>query len=187
MLITNTAIADLYIITPDRIEDERGFFSETWSEKKIRDAGLLLPKFVQDNHSLSYNVNTVRGLHYQSPPLSQGKLVRCARGRLFDVAVDIRRGSPSFGRWFGIELSFLNGKQLWIPPGFLHGFITREDNTEVSYKCSAPYSSQHEGSVSWNSVGIDWQATGPVTLSPKDASAQDFGSFISPFEYGEGS
>jgi dTDP-4-dehydrorhamnose 3,5-epimerase len=142
--------------------------------------------FVQDNHSFSARAGTVRGLHFQSPPHAQAKLVRCGRGRLFDVAVDIRRGSPTFGRWFGVDLSFDNGRQILIPEGFLHGFVTREPDTEITYKCSDYYAPECDGAVRFDDpdLGIDWGLGGmaPV-LSDKDAAAPAFANFVSPFEW----
>ena len=140
--------------------------------------------FVQDNHSLSAQVGTVRGLHLQSPPHAQDKLVRCGRGRLFDVAVDIRKGSPTYGQWVGEELSFENGKQLLVPKGFLHGFMTLEPDTEIIYKCSDYYAPECDGAVRWDSCGIDWplDVAAPV-LSDKDKVAPLLADFDSPFVY----
>ena len=142
--------------------------------------------WVQDNHSVSAQVGTVRGLHFQAPPHAQAKLVRCGRGALFDVAVDIRKGSPSFGKWFGAELSFENGKQMLVPAGFLHGFVTRAPDTEIVYKCSDYYSPECDGAVRFDcpQIGIDWGmgGTAPV-LSEKDKDAPTLGSFDSPFIY----
>ncbi|MEO2037484.1 MAG: dTDP-4-dehydrorhamnose 3,5-epimerase, partial [Martelella sp.] len=132
MDIQKLQIPGLLLITPRRFGDERGFFSESWNRKALAGHGIDID-FVQDNHSLSKTVGTVRGLHFQAPPHAQAKLVRCGRGRLFDVAVDARKGSPSFGQWFGVELSFDNGQQLLIPEGFLHGFMTLEPDTEIIY------------------------------------------------------
>lgn len=148
------------------------------------DAAGLHYDFVQDNHSLSAQAGTVRGLHFQAPPHAQAKLVRCGRGRLFDVAVDIRKGSPNYGQWFGAELSFENGKQLLIPTGFLHGFMTLEPDTEISYKCSDYYAPECDGAVRWDSCGIDWPLSGiaPV-LSEKDAKAPLLADFDSPFTW----
>lgn len=122
-------------------------------------------------------------MHFQAPPHAQGKLVRCGRGRLFDVAVDIRKGSPSYGRWTGCELSFENGRQLWIPPGFLHGFVTREPDTEILYKCTDYYAPDCDGAVAWDSIGIDWGVSGQPILSAKDAGAPVLNEFDSPFTY----
>ena len=172
------------ILTPARFGDHRGFFSESWNKARLSEVGLDLPDFVQDNHSLSAQVGTVRGLHFQAPPHAQGKLVRCGRGRLFDVAVDIRRGSPTYGQWTGAELSFVNGRQLWVPAGFLHGFMTQEPDTEIVYKCTDHYAPDCDGAVRWDSCGIDWPLddAAPV-LSEKDAKAMSFDSFTSPFSY----
>lgn len=141
--------------------------------------------FVQDNHSLSREVGTVRGLHFQSPPHAQAKLVRCGKGALFDVAVDIRRGSPTYGQWVGEELSFENGKQLLVPEGFLHGFITLQPDTEIIYKCSDYYAPECDGAVHWNSCGIDWKFGGTPILSSKDAAAPALADFVSPFVFEE--
>lgn len=180
--ITETRIPEVKILTPRRFGDDRGFFCETWSARRLAEAGLALD-FVQDNHSLSREAGTVRGLHFQAPPHAQGKLVRCGRGALFDVAVDIRKGSPSYGQWVGAELSFENGRQLWIPPGFLHGFVTRVPDTEIIYKCTDYYAPAADGAVLWNSCGIDWGFDGTPLLSPKDAAAPALADFDSPFDY----
>ncbi|AJE45431.1 dTDP-4-dehydrorhamnose 3,5-epimerase [Celeribacter indicus] len=185
-MITATALPGVCIITPPRFGDHRGFFSESWNKAKLAAEGLDLPEFVQDNHSLSHETGTVRGLHFQSPPHAQGKLVRCGRGRIFDVAVDARAGSPTYGNWVGEELSFENGRQLWIPAGFLHGFMTLEPDSEIIYKCTDHYAPDCDGAVRWNSCGIDWPLAGiaPV-ISPKDESAQSFAEFDTPFTYEE--
>lgn len=180
MEIRKTALPGVLVLTPRRFGDDRGFFSESWNRRTLEDAGVSLPEFVQDNHSLSHSAGTVRGLHYQSPPHAQGKLVRCGRGRLFDVAVDARRGSPTYGQWVGEELSFENGRQLWIPAGFLHGFATREPDTEIVYKCTDHYDPACDGAVLWNSLGIDWGADDPI-LSEKDTKAVPFSQFETPF------
>ena len=145
------------------------------------DAGLNFD-WVQDNHSLSMQAGTVRGLHFQSPPHAQDKLVRCGRGALFDVAVDIRRGSPTYGKWVGYDLSCENGRQLLIPAGFLHGFATLEPETEIIYKCSDYYAPESDGAVRFDSLDIDWKLSGlePV-LSEKDVAAPAFADFRSPF------
>ena len=183
MQIEATAIPDVVVITPKRHGDARGFFSESWNRKTLREAGVELPDFVQDNHSLSTAVGTLRGLHYQAPPHAQGKLVRCGRGRLFDVAVDARRGSPTYGHWVGEELSFENGRQLWVPAGFLHGFVTREPDTEIIYKCTDHYNQAADGAVRWDSLGIDWGVDSPL-LSDKDRAAPAFDDWSSPFSAG---
>lgn len=175
-------IPGVYLITPPRFGDARGFFSESWNKAKLDDSGLVLPEFVQDNHSMSHTVGTVRGLHYQSPPHAQGKLVRCGHGRIFDVAVDVRKGSETYGKWVGEELSFENGKQLWIPAGFLHGFMTLEADSEIIYKCTDYYAPECDGAVRWDSCGIDWPLEGitPV-ISDKDNNAPSFAEFETPF------
>lgn len=185
MKIERTPLDGVLVLTPVRFGDSRGFFSESWSRRRMAEAGLDID-FVQDNHSLSAEVGTVRGLHYQSPPHAQAKLVRCGRGRLFDVAVDIRRGCPTFGQWFGAELSFENGRQMLIPEGFLHGFVTREPETEIIYKCSDYYAPECDGAVRFDDpdIGIDW-GLGDVApiLSDKDVAAPAFTEFDSPFEW----
>ena len=130
MKCKTTKLRDVLVLMPDRYGDHRGFFSESWSKQRMLDHGFNID-FVQDNHSVSATVGTVRGLHFQAPPSAQDKLVRCGHGRLFDVAVDIRKGSPTYGQWVGEELSFENGKQLLVPKGFLHGFMTLEPDTEI--------------------------------------------------------
>ena len=187
MLIERTPLDGVMIITPRRFADPRGYFVETWNRKALSAAGLDLPEFVQDNLSLSVPAGTVRGLHFQSPPHGQGKLVRCARGRLFDVAVDARKGSLTYGQWFGLELSAENGRQLWIPVGFLHGFATLVDNTEIAYKCTDHYAPDCDGGVRWDTCGIDWPLPAGVTplLSDKDSKAQPFSTFESPIVFGE--
>ncbi|MFJ1293724.1 dTDP-4-dehydrorhamnose 3,5-epimerase [Paracoccus yeei] len=183
MQIEKTALPGVLILVPSRHGDSRGFFAESWNRRTLREAGLDLPEFVQDNHSLSAAAGTLRGLHFQAPPHAQGKLVRCGRGRLLDVAVDVRRGSPSYGRWVAEELSFENGRQLWIPAGFLHGFVTREPDTEICYKCTDHYAPDCDGGVAWDSVGIDWGLDGTPVLSAKDAAAPALADFDSPFSY----
>lgn len=180
MQIEETGLPGLKVLTPARFGDSRGFFSESWNRRRMAEQGLDLD-FVQDNHSLSRAPGTLRGLHFQSPPAAQGKLVRCGQGALFDVAVDIRKGSPSYGAWFGIELSAENGKQLLVPKGFLHGFVTRVPDTEVIYKCTDYYAPECDGAVAWDSCGINWGFDGPLVLSEKDAAAPALADFDSPF------
>lgn len=172
MKITQTHLPGLLVLEPARFGDDRGFFSESWSQKTLSQQGIDID-FVQDNHSLSAALNTVRGLHFQSAPHAQAKLVRCGRGAMFDVAVDIRKGSPTYAQWFGIELSFENGKQLLVPTGFLHGFATRQPDTEIIYKCSDYYAPECDGAVRFDdpAIGIDWNLNGPAVLSDKDARA----------------
>lgn len=180
MQIEPTPLPGVLILTPARHGDARGFFSESWSRQRMAAAGLDID-FVQDNHSVSAKAGTLRGLHYQRPPHAQTKLVRCGRGCLWDVAVDVRRGSPTFGHWVGVELSADNGRQLLIPAGFLHGFVTRADDTEIVYKCSDYYAPDCDGAVAWDSVGIDWGLDAAPVLSGKDAAAVPLSGFDSPF------
>lgn len=182
MNIEKTALADVLVITPARFGDGRGWFSETWNAHRAAQAGLDVV-FVQDNHSMSGAVGTLRGLHYQSPPHAQDKLVRCTRGAIFDVAVDVRLGSPCYGAWVGVELSAQNARQLFVPKGFLHGFVTRVADTEVQYKCSDIYAPDCDGGIRWDDpdIGIDWGLTGAPVLSAKDAVAPLLRDFASPF------
>ena len=183
MQIEPTALADVLVLTPRRFGDARGWFTETWNADRMSEAGLSL-RFVQDNHSFSARKGTLRGLHYQSPPRAQDKLVRCSRGAILDVAVDARRGSPTYGHWVSVEISAENGRQILVPKGFLHGFVTLTEDCEVQYKCTDVYSPQHDGAVRWDSVGIDWGKTDPV-LSEKDMAAPAFADWQSPFIFGE--
>lgn len=182
MQVEHTPIPDLLVLTPQRFGDPRGFFCETWNQERFAQAGIDIA-FVQDNHSISEKVGTLRGLHCQTPPKAQAKLVRCGRGRLFDVVVDARMGSATFGKWFGVELSFENGKQLLVPEGFLHGFVTLEPDTEIVYKCSDFYAPAHDLSVAWDSCGVDWGISEMLMLSQKDRDAIPFADWSSPFSY----
>ena len=180
--IYTTPLESLLVIIPNRIFDERGYFEESWNSNDLKMSGLDV-SFVQDNHSFSIHRGTLRGLHFQYPPKAQDKLVRCSQGAIFDIAVDIRNSSSTYGRWFGEELSKENGKQLFIPKGFLHGFITLKPNTEVQYKCSEIYSSECDGTVLWNSLDIDW----PIKIQENQSylikirKAISFDKFNSPF------
>ena len=168
--VEDTAIPAVKIVTPKKFGDHRGFFSETWSRKAFAEAGIDLD-FVQDNQSLSAPVGTLRGLHFQSPPFAQDKLVRVTRGRILDVAVDIRTSSPSFGKHVAVELSAQNWKQLLVPVGFAHGFVTLEPDTEVLYKVTAPYAPQNDHGLAFDdpALGIDWRLPlSELTLSDKD-------------------
>lgn len=160
------------IVEPDVFGDERGFFLESWSRAAFAEAGLDL-SFVQDNQSRSAR-GVLRGMHFQNPG-AQGKLVRVTSGAVFDVAVDLRRSSPGFGKWIGVELSALNKRMLWVPEGFAHGFLTLEDGTDFLYKCTAPYAPQYEHSLAWDdpAVGIEWPLHAIVPqLSEKDRSGK---------------
>jgi dTDP-4-dehydrorhamnose 3,5-epimerase len=168
MNIVETPIADLLIIEPKVFGDDRGFFLESWNRKNFEALGLNLD-FVQDNHSRSAR-GVLRGLHFQNPN-PQGKLVRVLAGRVWDVAVDLRRSSPTFGKWFGLELSAANKRMFWVPPGFAHGFVSLEDGTDFLYKCVGYYDPTHEHSLLWNDpdVGIEWPLEGiEPQLSGKD-------------------
>lgn len=170
MKVIETAIPGPLVIEPRVFGDARGFFMETWNVAAFAEAGLDLT-FVQDNHSRSQK-GVLRGMHFQNPG-PQGKLVRVTRGAVFDVAVDLRRSSPHFGQWVGVELSADNRRMFWVPEGFAHGFLTLEDDTDFLYKCTAPYLPQNEHSLAWNdpAVGVVWPTTGidPI-ISDKDAS-----------------
>ena len=179
--VTPTGLPDVLMIEPRRFADGRGFFSEVYNARALAGAGIDMT-FVQDNQSLSERAGTLRGLHYQTPPAAQAKLVRCGRGAIWDVAVDFRRDSDTFGQWIGMVLSAENGRQLLIPEGFLHGFVTLEQMTEVLYKCSAPYDPAADRSIAWDSAGIDWPLDGRVpVLSEKDAKAPKMADVQSPF------
>lgn len=170
------------LITPRRFGDARGWFCETWNRSALRAAGLDWPEFVQDNHSFSAPRHTLRGLHYQRPPRAQDKLVRCTRGVILDVAVDVRKGSPGYGQHVAVELSAETGAQLYVPKGFLHGFLTLTPDCEVQYKCTDTYAPDCDGAVAWDSLGIDWGTDAPI-LSDKDAKAPHFSDFKSPFQF----
>ncbi len=176
-------MAPVLLLKPRRFADERGWFSETYSRREWAALGIG-EDFVQDNHSMSSPVGTLRGLHFQVPPRVQGKLVRCVAGRIVDYALDIRKGSPTFGRFVSAELSAANGHQLYIPGGFGHAFVTLEPDSEVVYKCTDYYAPDCEGGIRYDSVGIDWPLpdSGPV-LSDKDGALPLLGSFDSPFPY----
>lgn len=185
MQVETTTLDGVLILTPRRFGDARGWFSEVWNRETLAKAGIACD-FVQDNHSMSAATGTVRGLHFQSPPHAQAKLVRCGRGRVLDVAVDIRLGSPTYGKWVGEELSAENGRQLLIPAGFLHGFVTREPESELLYKCSDVYAPECDGAVRFDDpeIGIDW-GIDPATaiLSDKDMKAPCLKDFQSPFRF----
>ena len=182
MKIEETALPGVVILTPQRFGDARGWFCESWNAERMASAGFDLT-FVQDNHSYSAERGTLRGLHYQAPPRAQDKLVRCTRGAIRDVAVDARQGSPTFGRWISVDLDADGGRQLLVPKGFLHGFVTLTPDCEVQYKCTDGYAPAHDGAVRWDSVGIDWGLSGEPVLSAKDAAAPMFDSWQSPFSW----
>lgn len=176
----------VHLIETRRHGDARGWFTETYNRDRFAALGITC-SFVQDNHSLSAPAFTLRGLHFQTPPHGQDKLVRCVRGRIFDVAVDVRNGSPTWGQWVGAELSADNGRQLFVPVGFAHGFLTLEPDCEVVYKCSGLYAPAHDAGVRWDdpAIGIDWPlpaGTAPE-LSAKDKVQPLLAEFGSPFPY----
>lgn len=172
-------------IVPKRFEDDRGWFCETFNEKRLAEAGISA-HFCQDNQSLSRSIGTLRGLHFQTPPFAQAKLVRCTRGRIFDVAVDIRKASPTVGRWVGIELSADNNRQLFVPAGFAHGFVTLEPDSEIAYKVDNYYAAECDAGIAWNdpAIGIDWPlgAASPV-LSAKDQALPGLADIDVEFPY----
>ncbi len=180
MKVLSEELPGLLLIQPNVFEDDRGYFYESFNQKQLEKLGILKP-FVQDNQSLS-NKGVLRGLHFQNPPMAQGKLVRVVKGAVFDVAVDIRKDSPTYGQHYGVELNEANKLMLWVPPGFAHGFCTLEDETVFSYKCTNYYDPTQEGGILWNdhSLGIDWNIENP-TLSAKDKINTTFDSFNSPF------
>ncbi|MBB5723620.1 dTDP-4-dehydrorhamnose 3,5-epimerase [Loktanella ponticola] len=185
MQITPTDLPDVLEITPARFGDHRGFFSETWNRKALAEAGLDID-FCQDNHSLSAERHTLRGLHFQAPPSAQDKLIRVVAGTILDVAVDIRRGSPTYAQWVAVPLSADTGNQLFVPKGFLHGFLTLTPDVQVVYKCSDYYAPDTDGSIRWNdpTIAIDWGVNeGDVTLSGKDADAPFLADFDTPFTF----
>ncbi|WP_424930943.1 dTDP-4-dehydrorhamnose 3,5-epimerase [Amaricoccus macauensis] len=187
MDMIDTRIPDVKVLTPKRFGDHRGYFSETWNAARMADLGLVFD-FVQDNESLSAEPGTLRGLHYQAPPFAQTKLVRCATGAILDVAVDARRGSPTYGQWAAARISAEEGNQILVPRGFLHGFVTLVPQTQVIYKVDNLYDKESDGGVDCfdPDLAIDWGITrDEATLSGKDEDLPAFRDFVSPFEYGE--
>lgn len=168
--ITRLAITDVLLITPKRHGDARGWFAETWSRKALIAAGGIDTQFVQDNQAFNAVKGTLRGLHFQKAPHAQGKLVRVLKGAIYDVAVDIRPGSATYGQWVGAHLTAESGDQLWVPRGFAHGYVTTEDDTELFYKVDGDYAPGLEGGLAWNDpdLGIDWPLDGEPVLSDKD-------------------
>jgi len=175
-----TVLSELIYITPHIFPDDRGFFMETYKESDFIEAGIAA-RFVQDNHSCS-SKGTLRGLHFQRPPYAQAKLVRCTRGRLWDVVVDLRRDSNTYKQWHGVELSEENRVMFFIPAGFAHGFVALEDRSEILYKCSAEYDSRSDGGVRWDDpdLAIDWPIK-DVLVSPKDAALSYLKDIQNPF------
>jgi len=175
MNVISTAIPDVKIFEPKSFSDERGFFFESFNQKLFEEATGLKRDFVQDNHSKS-SKGVLRGLHYQLPPMAQGKLVRVVQGEVFDVAVDIRKSSPTFGQWIGVHLSGENKRQLWIPEGFAHGFLTLSETAEFLYKTTNYYSPKDEGAIIWSdsSLAIKWPTIEDIKVSIKDQEAKTF-------------
>ncbi len=172
MNVIKTKLDGVVIIEPDIHKDDRGWLYESWSEQKYSELGINA-HFVQDNHLFSLKKGTIRGLHFQAPPYEQAKLVRCINGAIFDVAVDVRKKSPTFGEWIGVELSRTNCRQLFIPKGFAHGVLTLENNTEIEYKTDDFYRPSYERFICWNDpqISVEWNIESPV-LSEKDQRAQ---------------
>ncbi|MDQ0349452.1 dTDP-4-dehydrorhamnose 3,5-epimerase [Ancylobacter vacuolatus] len=182
---TRLAIPDVVLVQPVRHGDARGYFCETYKKPEFDAFGLDIT-FVQDNESLSREVGVVRGLHFQTPPMAQAKLVRAVRGAIFDVAVDIRQGSPSYGHWVAATLTADGGEQLLVPHGFAHGFCTLEPDTLVAYKVDAPYSTADDAGISWDDpdLAIDWPvAEGAAILSGKDRTAPLLRDYATPFVF----
>jgi len=171
MEVIKTDIKDLYIIETKVFEDNRGWFTESYSAKKLKDKGIDI-EFIQDNHSLSKEKGVLRGLHFQLDPKAQTKLVRCTRGSIYDVAVDLRQGSPTYKEWFGVELSAENKKQFLISKGFAHGFLTLSENAEVQYKVDEYYAPEYDRSIRFDDpeINVDWGIENPI-LSEKDKNA----------------
>ncbi|MGO4351286.1 dTDP-4-dehydrorhamnose 3,5-epimerase [Rhizobium sp. RAF36] len=185
MRIETTTIEGILKITPARHGDHRGYFSEVFKDGWFRENAANVT-FVQDNESLSAQAGTLRGLHFQTPPFAQGKLVRCLQGAILDVVVDIRQGSPTFGQWLGEELTPYNGAQLWVPAGFAHGFVTLAPNSVISYKVTAPYSPEHDRGVLWNDpdIGIRWPVQeADAVLSDKDRKLPKLADIPGHFQF----
>jgi dTDP-4-dehydrorhamnose 3,5-epimerase len=176
-------LPDVILIEPKAFGDDRGWFMETFKESEFAAHGIRFP-FPQDNHSRSTAKGVLRGLHYQKDPMAQGKLVRCLTGAIYDVAVDIRRRSPTYGKWVAAELTGENRRMLWVPPGFAHGFCTLSEVSEVVYKTTAEYSAAHDRGVRWNdpAIGVKWPTASPV-LSPKDTQAPMLAEADNNFEW----
>ncbi|PGZ80222.1 dTDP-4-dehydrorhamnose 3,5-epimerase [Priestia megaterium] len=183
MKVIETKLPGVFIIEPKVFKDNRGFFMETYNTQLLKEKGIH-HQFVQDNHSLSVEAGTIRGLHYQLNPKAQTKLIRASRGAIYDVAVDIRIGSPTYGQWIGVILSEENNRQLLVPKGFAHGFCTLVSNTEVQYKVDELYSPEHDRGIAWNDVeiGIDWPTSSPI-LSNKDKSHPTLSNVNNNFKF----
>lgn len=183
MNVIKTDVLDVYILEPQVFGDHRGWFMESWSQKKMEDAGLFY-NFIQDNHSFSATKGTLRGLHFQKGDAAQAKLVRCAKGAVLDVAVDMREGSPTYKKWVAVELTAENQRQLLIPRGFLHGFMTLTDDVEFLYKADNLYSPENDRNILWNDpeIGVEWNFENPV-ISDKDLKAPTLSESDIDFKY----
>lgn len=181
MEFIETLLKGAFLIKPKVFHDERGFFLEFWNEKVFAENGIAA-KFVQDNHSMSVKKGILRGLHFQLPPFEQAKLLRVTRGKIFDVIVDLRKKSKTYGKWESFEISAENFEMIFVPRGFAHGFVTLEDNTEVIYKVDNIYTPEFDSGIIWNDpiLNIDWPIKDPI-LSEKDSKLQFFKDFNSPF------
>jgi dTDP-4-dehydrorhamnose 3,5-epimerase len=187
MEIKELDLDGVLLLRPRRFADARGYFVETYNQKTFADAGINVT-FVQDNQSFSRAAGTVRALHFQVPPLAQAKLVRVLRGSVYDAVVDVRAGSPTYGRWIAIELDAESGEELFVPRGFAHGFCTREGDTEVAYKVDNRYAPDHDSGIVWNdpTLAIAWPvAPDDAVLSDKDRKLGHFKDLVSPFRYGD--
>jgi dTDP-4-dehydrorhamnose 3,5-epimerase len=175
--VSPTPLEGVLLVDPDFFSDERGFFLESYHRQRFAESGIP-DEFVQDNHSRSH-ANVLRGIHYQDLTAPMGKLLRCTQGGVFDVAVDLRAGAPTFGKWFGVELTATNMRQIWIPPGFGHAFLTLADGSEVQYKCTGYYTPSAEGAVAWNDpeIGIEWPVRDPI-VSDRDAKAMSLREYL---------
>ncbi len=182
MKVSRMDIPDVLLIEPRVFEDSRGYFFESFNEASWKEHCGFVPKFVQDNESMSHK-GVLRGLHFQAPPHAQAKLVRVIRGAVYDVAVDLRIGSPTYGKWCAAELSAHNKRQLYIPEGFAHGFLVLEDSSIFSYKCSDLYHRESEGAIKWDDpeLGIQWPEKSPLISDKDRLHASPFNSFESPF------
>ena len=187
MDVKELALAGVLLLSPRRFADARGYFVETYNKETFAKAGIDVT-FVQDNQSFSAARGTVRALHFQVPPFAQAKLVRVLRGSVYDVVVDVRTGSPTYGRWISVELDAAGGNELFVPRGFAHGICTREPDTEIAYKVDNRYAPDHDSGILWNDpkLGIPWPvAASDAILSDKDRKLGAFKDFVSPFRYGE--
>lgn len=183
MKVSQTDLKEVLVIEPECYGDHRGWFMESYNKEKFREHGIS-NVFVQDNHSLSATAGTLRGLHFQNEPMAQAKLVRCTKGEILDIAVDIRKGSPTYKKWIAVKLTAGNKKQLFVPRGFAHGFITLTDDVEVQYKVDNDYSREHDRGIRFDdpSIGVDWGNVNPI-LSEKDEKSPNLDDSDANFKY----